>query len=813
MWGNPGLRQGDFPVMGGCSHKPWIDVKFWRQNTSGPARLTRMKPPCLWLAIACGWLIAGPGALAQEVTLPAVEIRNLAATPPPIKGPDGPAKPMESSPPTLEKAINADAMLNHLGIALTDDQRQYLTEHRILLLTLDGTKLDNAYDPGPPPKYRAYNDEMLSAFERIGSDETGQAKLITPDLAMHAYHRFFSHALEGIEQHQLRPRLERFLYAALYTALNNAAGLRETAPEAAQHRLDVIGAQFAAAWCVLGRETESGKPSDRTAAQRLEAAVTWFPKPVAARLRADVEQILAAENRGGKGLFAAYDAEKVPGYTHFRPRSHYTKSEELKGYFRAMMYLGSNGYGLDAVQEPPTLGLTDSLLLSLVLSTPDASGWRPLDGWCELMEITGFFAGQSDAITYIEFRAWLAATLRRDRFTPADALDEATLSKLQDAVSALRRPRILSDERDRNQRSKKPPIEFRILGQRFSFDAWVLTRFTAEIRSDSSAADSSLFPTGALIPAAFGDAAAEEYSISFVNEQPSAGEDRIAKFTQTLGELRKAYAGTPDEVWFGSMAGQQLHALSQLAGPRGENYPHFMRSPGFAAKNLESMLGHWTESKHDTVLYTQPSAPPAPAPSPGMLEFTPPKSAGFVQPDLKFWREMERLAAFTKAGFESRNLLPDMDGEWSPLSRFVKDMTLCRKLAEKEARGEPLSRDDYEAIGKFSLLYMDFPLGYRQAADGEYGKCALITDVHTDPYRHEVLQEALGRPCILLALLGTGNTPRLAAGMAYQHFEFRGPQAPRATDEEWRAKVYVPEPDLPPRATWAAPIFGSNAAE
>jgi hypothetical protein len=106
---------------------------------------------------------------------------------------------------------------------------------------------------------------------------------------------------------------------------------------------------------------------------------------------------------------------------------------------------------------------------------------------------------------------------------------------------------------------------------------------------------------------------------------------------------------------------------------------------------------------------------------------------------------------------------------------------------------------------------MEQPLDQNGIPDAERGKSALITDVHTDAYSNQVLQEALGRPCVLIALVGNENTPRLVTGMAYQHFEFTGPQDQRATDEEWRAKVYAAKPELPPRAKWALPVFPAKA--
>jgi hypothetical protein len=773
--------------------------------------------------------VAGFGALAAEVALPKIQLETFAAAPAAISGPSEPLKPMEARSPVLDEAANMKSLLNQLGMLLTPEQRKHLEAHRFVLLDVAGTRIETVFEPpskekdddgSPMPDYRSTPDEMLAAFDRIAEDSSdpwsrspGQAKFITADLAMHAYHRFFAQALEFIEQRQLRARLED----VLEQAMTSARALKKDAPKDAQARLEVVEAQFAAAWCVLGRETPGEKfeeetdleikaamdranpPTDpRTVTERLSDKSKDFSAEVAARLKAEVAQIMSAERADAAGLFGEYDPEKSPDYSQFRPRSHYTKSEELKGYFRAMMFLGRNGYAMNPAGGPPTLGLTDALLVAMVLARPDEEGTRALDGWRELMEITGFFAGQSDDLTFIELRDWLAAELGRETLTPADAVDADVLTKLKAALGHLRLPQIVADERNRERREGDLRPEFRIFGQRFSFDAWILNQFIT---------DKLTMPTGLFIPAAFGDVAAEVYAKDFITGRFEDSAEPVKAFEVTLADVKTRLKEVPDALWFGSMAGQQLHAISTLAGRRNANYPAFMRGPEYAKKDIESMLGHWTEIKHDTVLYAKQSyaemgeGGDTDKPLPAMPR-------GLVQPDVRFWREMERLAEFSKAGFARHTLLPGMeDDEWAPLNRFHADMKFCREIAEKEVQGLPLTKEELGQIWQFTLTYMETPLDMGGIPDAERGKSALITDVHTDAYSNQVLQEALGRPCIILALVANENAPRLVAGMAYQHFEFTGPQDKRATDEEWRARVYAAKPELPSRAKWALPVF------
>jgi len=175
-------------------------------------------------------LLCASGALAAEVRLPQLSLKSFAATPAPISGPAQPEKPMEAKAPTLDQAANSKVLLQQLGILLTEAQRKHLAEQRFVLIDVKGTRLETVFEPpsnekddeGRPVDYRSTPDEMLNGFDHVAEDTSdpwsrsaGQAKFITADLAMHAYHRFFSQALEFIEQRQLRARLEDVLELAM----------------------------------------------------------------------------------------------------------------------------------------------------------------------------------------------------------------------------------------------------------------------------------------------------------------------------------------------------------------------------------------------------------------------------------------------------------------------------------------------------------------------------------------------------------------------------------------------------------------------
>ena len=61
------------------------------------------------------------------------------------------------------------------------------------------------------------------------------------------------------------------------------------------------------------------------------------------------------------------------------------------------------------------------------------------------MEITGFFAGQPDDISYPEWRNFLVKVLGSEKLAAGEALNPATLAKISQRLGELQGPRILSE--------------------------------------------------------------------------------------------------------------------------------------------------------------------------------------------------------------------------------------------------------------------------------------------------------------------------------------------------------------------------------
>ena len=766
-----------------------------------------------------GCLIACQVAAAAQPGLPPSVPGPFAPVPAKItNGPEVPAAPMESKAPTLDSCKNATAVLKKLSIKLTAEQKSLIDKQRFLLVPIDRTSLAEPLPESEDDLQWAFtSDEMLQAFGNLGGEEdpmfrtAANARLITPDLVLHAWHRGFSRTLEYIEQRRLHEVLETFLSGTLA----NVRELRAAATGPAKDRLAWTEARFAAPWVLLGppappdkgpptadEQEDDDHPAAKIApppeisyedsiAQRLTEARKNLPADASEALAKEISLVLAATGMQKSPLFGDLSPTKPADYSQFKPRSHYTKSNALGGYFRAMMFLGRNSYELKA---PEAIG--DATLAAIAMARIPSNGKAPLAAWQDLMEITGFFAGQSDDITYTEYSEWLTAALGSAALDPTAAISADTTGKLTAALTKLRPPMIVSSpHEDLETAPDSDPPSFRVCGQRFSWDARVLDRLTRGAPKQMPST-----PTAAMVAAAFGDAYAEGISKQFVAANPG----HTAELETRLPKIRKELEGVADAAWFNSMAAKQLHVISTLARPRNANFPAFMTNDAFRAKNIESMLGSFTELKHDTVLYAKQVY--AEMGEGGEADKLPPVVKGLVQPDVPFWREMERLAIFAADGFSRHKLLPDGDEEFSRFKDFAKDMGKFRKIAEKHVAGTPLTTEDWETIRTVNLSYIATPLVPYDVPKPGYGKCAMVTDILTDASAGSILCEALGRPYVMLAMVGGKDGNRLVTGIAYNYYEFAQPLAQgRLTDEEWQAKIYIKSPKVPAKTPWCPP--------
>ncbi len=708
----------------------------------------------------------------------------------------------------LAQVPNLKAVKEKYGLHLTPEQEAYLSENRFLLVDRDQASFGGAYS----------FDDMLADFDRTGgglqaADRAPEdARLITPDVVLHAYHKFFEMTLERLEQKELSDDLGAFLrdiHANIAAAAARSSG-------ALKERYQNLEAQIVVARVLF--ENKSGpKPAyfptpdaekayadgdakaDAPArAKELLAKIGADLPPALMRAAGeDLAAIYAADGVGKSPLFAQYNDDLRTDYTQYGPRSHYAKNSVLRAYFRTMMYLGRSSWFLKK-----DVGVVDASLLTSLFTVKNPEGGVPLDAWKKIMSVTGFYAGQSDDLGYGEWRAYVVKTLGE---APTDAAlaDPANVKKLADGLAGLRMPMILSDVlvspeipgKDKAQLLRET-LAYRVFGQRFTFDAWVLNDLTAgqektEVRLPST-------PSALFVPAAFGDARAAAHAGEFLRKDAGFTDDEVKGFGGKLDAKKADIARVKKDEWFGSMGSAWLYVLGSLTQAYGAGYPSYMRTVAFLDKQIQTFLGSYAALKHDTLLYAKQSYAELGG-GPGS-DATPPVVKGFVEPNLAFWNRFNELLDRTDATFAANGLFADGPVR-GRMDEFKRDARFFADLAEKELRGAAISEEEYEKLRTIRLSFMAEPFDADQP-DEKSGRVALIADVHTDALRQQILYEADGKPYLMLAIVGNEGSPRVVAGVAYSHFELTGPLGKRLTDEDWRGRVYDGQVPAPERNFW-----------
>jgi hypothetical protein len=229
-----------------------------------------------------------------------------------------------------------------------------------------------------------------------------------------------------------------------------------------------------------------------------------------------------------------------------------------------------------------------------------------------------------------------------------------------------------------------------------------------------------------------------------------------------------------------------------------------MQSALYLEKNLQTVLGSYTELKHDTLLYAKQSYAELGAGGPPDVP-PPPVPKGFVEPDMEFWTRMLALSQLTEDGLASRGLLEDdIKGR---MDDFITNLKFYQSIAQKELTNAKITDDEYEQLRtnfyNVSGLIMPFDGEEIQEKDK---KPDIIADIATDAAKNQILYEATGNPLLMLVFVSDQGAPRLTLGVTYRQFELTAPLGGnRLTDDDWRTKV--DNGDLPPTPFYYQDLF------
>ena len=203
---------------------------------------------------------------------------------------------------------------------------------------------------------------------------------VTSDALLHAYHLIFDQLLSTLEEEVFFPKLRELNQALLAQTLAEYEQLKGTAWETAAKNIY--------AYVAVG--------------SRLADPEFELPEAVRDLAQAELDLIEAAGGPAPSPIFP--HLKYGEDYSQYIPRGHYTKSEALKMYFKAMMWYGRMTFRLEDTQDPAA-GPDETrmaLLLTLAVRDGKAGSVPALDLWQILYDPTAFLVGRSDDLTLVE---------------------------------------------------------------------------------------------------------------------------------------------------------------------------------------------------------------------------------------------------------------------------------------------------------------------------------------------------------------------------------------------------------------------------
>jgi hypothetical protein len=391
--------------------------------------------------------------------------------------------------------------------------------------------LQNGFVVIPTPKEIGEKENFAFYYQVIKNKNL--PIFITTDSLLHYYHIFFDTTLMKLERDIFYPDLwqmsKEFFEDALLQYQNTSGDLKEAAKRnvayfsVALELLKPKNDQVATKenikkeiecegpkdYCeeIISSQLKEGKFFNLFSEQESKNYTFETPDFVKDLVQKEIELIEKHKGWESSPIFIYKE-----DYSQYVPRGHYTKSEKLKNYFKAMMWYGRTtalikGSPVLPKGKSECLGGQDGIIseydakiqtLQASLIANKFSQSKDIQGrWTRMYAITSFFVGFSDDLGPYEYSTVLKS-LFEGEIKPQDL--EKKYPIIRDALLNLPyNPKIYSglgecelfmpcpplSDKDREElkiQSKKLLEEtkgFRLMGQRFTIDSWIFSEIVS----------------------------------------------------------------------------------------------------------------------------------------------------------------------------------------------------------------------------------------------------------------------------------------------------------------------------------------------
>ena len=617
---------------------------------------------------------------------------------------------------------------------------------------------------------------------------------VTSDTLLHLYHIQFDEILKGIEEREFFGKildLSKALFDKSVEGYQNY--IDSDLKEAARRNIAYLGVGL----FLLQTPTEEYDGSED-----IQTVDFSIPSYVNDEVEEEISFIESQDGFHDSPLFLYRE-----DYSQYKPRGHYTQSEKLKRYFKAMMWYGRMSFlmkgGNPHCQYCDFLISEDDAKIQTIQASLIATtlpivtiGDESLENiWTRIYKVTSFFVGTADDLTPYEYLNCIKDVFGSE-FNATELANDTKLLELKVELVQLRNPKIYGGTGE-IVILKPPGVPFtiedlnetldktkgmRLMGQRFIPDSYMFQQlvfpavdpftgtgqpFTME---HTSGVPARVFPRGLDVMAVLGSDRAFEI---LENE----GDTGYEHYYEQLNMLQENFSNLNITEWNRNLYFGWIYTLKSLLKEYNNSYPTFMNTTAWQDKELQAALASWSELRHDTILYAKQSYTPVKATSVEPQEYP---VVGYVEPVPEFYLRIHALTKMTREGLTDLNVLNDT--ETSRLQNLEIILERLINISKKELENKELADSDYEFIRNFGENLDSIVTGVKDKGK----ETTIIADVHTDTNTKQVLEEGVGYVDIILVayMTPTGNII-VGAGPVLSYYEFKHPMDDRLTDEKW----------------------------
>ena len=607
---------------------------------------------------------------------------------------------------------------------------------------------------------------------------------ITTDSILHNYHLMFDFTLKQLEEQRLSAELKQLSANMLSESLNQYNVLKGTDWENAAKR----NVGFFSVGTIL-----------------LEPSIN-IPSIVKNEVNQELALIEAHQDIKKSpvmniGTNLSFKEALKEDYSQYIPRGHYDKTEQLKSYFKSMMWYSRLTFRMKNEDE-----IKSAILITLALNKENNQ-----KSWDKIYEPVNFFVGKSDDITYYDFKDLIENIYGKNTTLQDIINNKDKFTSFINEAKKLEPPKINSIPIfiTKNKEEREEEIKgFRFMGQRFTIDAEIFqkliypavgdkTKTCSEYKQEETNCErgARCLPKGLDIPATLGSNEAK----NILNE---IGENKYACYSENMSKMQSYISTLPIENWTQNLYWGWLYQLLPLLEKKGEGYPLFMQNNAWTRKELNTFLGSWAELKHDTILYSKQVY--AELGAGGEIEEK--DDRGYVEPNPYVYARLTSLLKMMREGLEMRNLITSNMKE--NLSKMEQLTMSLKTISEKELNNENLTEDEYELIrsygGQLEHFWLeinkDEPAFKETNNERQYleeNSAAIIADVATDP-NGKALEVGTGKIFSIYVAIPIAGKLKIASGGVYSYYEFPWPLSDRLTDKKWREMINSGKaPNLP----------------